>query len=107
MSALYGSLCFRFDNCLSCFLNVLQSKSNHFSTFCVFLVYFLPFSIHLYMLLFKYVFFFSFVAELTPSLVVSNVLFINIVNRFFSSSEFSAWGNLSALSEVHLYLCWT
>ncbi len=38
MSALYGSLCFRFDNFLSCFLNVLQSESNHFSSFDVFLL---------------------------------------------------------------------
>ncbi len=43
-SVLYGSLCFRFDHFLSCFLNVLQSESNHFSSFGVFfLVYFLPF----------------------------------------------------------------
>jgi len=42
-SVLFGSLCFRFDNFLSCFLNVLQSESNHFSSFRVFFVYFLPF----------------------------------------------------------------
>ncbi len=52
MSALYGSLCIRFDYCLSCFLNALQSMSNHFYFFGIFfLVYFLP-SIHLDVLLF-------------------------------------------------------
>ncbi len=33
VSVLFGSLCFRCDNFLSCFLNVLQSESTHFSSF--------------------------------------------------------------------------
>ncbi len=94
---------------LSCFLNALQSKSNHFSSFGVF------FLSELFAILFQFTCICCFLkyvidlklTKLTPSLVVSNVLFINIVNRFFSSAEFRAWINLSALSEVHLYLCWT
>ncbi len=59
MSALFGSLCFRFDNFLCCFLNVLQSESNHFSSSDVFLHFFsLSFSTQFYMLLFIHVIYF-------------------------------------------------
>ncbi len=91
LSVLYESLCFRFYNCLSCFL-CFEVWVKPFFIFWYFSYCFLPFFFNsLIYAAFLNMWLISFVDIINTIFSCFKFLFINIVNRLFSSSEFRAW----------------